>query len=190
MIEPWERIESTRRGNYKVFHVREDRSRSPRSGEAHSFYVIEASDWINVIPVTPEGQIVCVRQYRHGVEAVTLEIPGGVVDPGETPVAAARRELREETGYDTDDVVYLGHVAPNPAIQNNACHTFLARGVRRVGAQELEGTEIIDVVLVDPAEVPRLVAEGAITHALVVSGFYLYEYFRRAEGARSTVISP
>ena len=182
MIKPWERIESTRRGDYKVFHVREDASRSPRSGAVHSFYVIESSDWINVVPLTPEGKVVCVRQYRHGAERITLEIPGGMVDPGETPAEAARRELREETGYEAEAIVPLGYVEPNPAIQNNACHLFLASGACPAGAQRLEGTEDIDVVLVDPAEVPRLIAEGQITHALVVAGFYFYEHYRRREG--------
>jgi len=177
MVDRWDLIKSTIQGEYRVFRVREDRTRSPRTGDEHSFYVIESSDWINVIPVTPEGKIVFIRQYRHGTEQITLEVPGGMIDPGESGEEAARRELREETGYDTDEILYLGNVAPNPAIHNNLCHSYLARNVHIFGSQRLEGTEDIDVLLVDPAEVPRLIVDGAINHALVVTAFYLHERF-------------
>ncbi len=178
MIEPWERVESEQRGEYKVFRVRQDRSRSPRSGQAHTFYVIEAGDWVNVIPVTPEGQLVFIRQYRHGIEAVTLEIPGGMIDPGESAAVAARREMCEETGYDTEQIVYLGGIAPNPAIQNNLCHTYLALDARPDGPQRLDGTEDIDVLLVDPTDVPALIVEGQVNHSLVVTAFYLFEQYK------------
>ena len=177
MIKPWDRQASTPRGDYKVFSVREDLNRSRETGEDHTFYVIEATDWVNIIPITPDGRIVFVRQYRHGTEEVTLEVPGGMVDAGETPAEAGRREMYEETGYDTDDIVYLGTVAPNPAILDNECHTYLARSAVRVDRQRLEGTEEIDVVLVDPADVPGLVVSGQITHALVVVAFYLHDRF-------------
>lgn len=179
MIQPWERVESEQRGEYIGFRVRQDLSRSPQSGEAHTFYVIEAGDWVNVIPVTPEGKLVFVRQYRHGVEAVTLEIPGGMIDTGETVAEAARREMHEETGYDTERFVYLGGIAPNPAIQNNVCHFYLALDARAVGGQHLDGTEDIDVVLVDPAEVPERIVHGEVNHALVVVAFYLYDQYQR-----------
>ncbi len=175
MIEPWKKRRSTPRGNYRVFTVREDEREAPHDGSLHTFYVIDSPDWVNIIPVTPEGQLVFVRQYRHGTEAVTLEIPGGLVDPGETPAEAARREMREETGYDTDAIVYLGTVAPNPAIQSNRCHTYLARGVVPTEAQQLDHSEDIAVTLVDPGDVPRLILGGTITHALVVAAFYYFE---------------
>ena len=178
MIEPWEKLASALRGDYRVFTVREDESRSPQTGRTHAFYVIESSDWVNVIPVTPEGKLVFIKQYRHGTAEITLEVPGGLVDPGETSAAAARREMQEETGYDADEIVYLGEVAPNPAIQNNVCYTYLARNAHPLGPQRLEGTEEIEVVLVDPVDVPGLVTSGKITHALVVAAFYLYEHYQ------------
>ena len=177
MIQPWECIESEAKGEYKVFRVRQDHSRSPRSGRVHPFYVIEATDWVNIIPVTPDGQIVFIRQYRHGVREVTLEVPGGMVDPGETVAEAARREMHEETGYDTEQIIHLGGVAPNPAIQNNICYSYLALDARPAGPQNLEGTEEIEVVLVDPTAVPGLIVSGQITHALVVTAFYLYDQY-------------
>lgn len=179
-MQTWDRLSSRPVGDYRVFRVRQDRMRSLRSGIEHDFFVIEAPDWVNVVPVTATGQVVCIRQYRPGTDAVTLEVPGGMVDPGEAPQQAARRELREETGYDAEAWADLGAVAPNPALQDNRCHTVLARGAYRDGPQRLDGAEEIDVVLVDRADLPRLVAEGQITHALVVVAFYLLDQHERA----------
>lgn len=183
MIEPWEKLDSTLRDSYKVFHVRQTRSRSPQTGRVHDFYVIESSPWVNIIPLTPEGQIVFVQQYRHGTEDITLEVPGGMVDPGDaSPLEAGRREMREETGYDTGTIIELGSVAPNPAIQNNRCYTYLALDVQPNGRPALDTTEEIDVVLVDPADVPELIISGRITHALVVAAFYLFDQWKQNQG--------
>lgn len=175
MIKRWEKLTSVERGDYRVFRVREDVARSPESGSEHSFFVVEANDWMNVIPVTADGQVVCVRQYRHGTEEISLEIPGGIVDDGESPLESARRELLEETGYEADEIVQIGVVAPNPAIQNNRCHSFVAKNARPAGKQALDSTEEIDVVLVDRTDIPTLVASGTINHALVVAALYLWE---------------
>lgn len=178
MIEHWERLERVYRDDYKVFTVHEERSRSPRNDQEHTFFVIDSPDWVNVIPVTDDGRLVFIRQYRHGTKEITLEVPGGMVDPeDDSPREAARREMLEETGYDSDDLVYLGKVAPNPAIQSNRCHSFLARGARLVGEPRLEGAEDIELTLVSPEDVPGLVLDGTIDHALVVVAFYLYDHF-------------
>lgn len=179
-VERWEKLSSVPKGRYRVFDVREDRARSPQTGREHRFYVIEASAWVNVVPVTPEGEVVCIRQYRHGTEEVTLEVPGGIVDGGETPAEAARREMLEETGYDAEAIIPLGAVAPNPAVQNNRCHTYLALGAHVAQEQALDGAEEIEVVRVGLAEVPALIRDGRITHALVVVAFYLLDAYRRA----------
>lgn len=180
MIESWSTLERTSEGSYEIFDVRRDRVQSPVTGDEHDFHILEMPDWINVIPVTPDGQVACVRQYRHGTEEVTLEIPGGIIDAGEHPGDAARREMREETGYQADRLIPLGDVAPNPALQTNCCHTYLALDVRPTGQQDLDGGEEIDVVLVDRARIPSLIARGRITHALVVVAFYLLDQYVQA----------
>ncbi|MBI5490357.1 MAG: NUDIX hydrolase [Deltaproteobacteria bacterium] len=129
------------------------------------------TDWTNVIPVTQDGRVILIRQFRAGARQVTLEIPGGLVEPGETPLEAAKRELREETGYSAADWTPLGSVQPNPAIQGNRCHTFLARGAVPTGGLALEPMEDIEVEPVPLAAVPGLIARSEIEHTLVISAF-------------------
>ena len=136
---------------------------------------MDTGDWINVVPVTPDNKIVLIRQFRHGVEEVTLEIPGGMVDESdESPMVSARRELLEETGYAADELIHIGTVTPNPAILNNRCHTFLARNARLVSVPHMDGSEDIQTDLVDAGEIPGLIMSGQINHALVIAAFYFY----------------
>ena len=162
-----------------VFRVTRNLSRSPRTGALHPFYGIEADPWVNVVPVTRSGEIVMVRQWRHGSGEVTLEIPGGIVDPGEAPAVAAARELREETGYGGGRLEPLGSVNPNPALFGNRLHTFVARDVERLGPAENHGLEETSVVLVPRGELGELVRGGGIDHALVLAGLL---HFLLAEG--------
>ncbi len=168
----WRRERSEQVADCRVFKVRRDYSADPRDGGVHDFYVVEAPDWINVIPLTKENEVVLIEQYRHGTEEVSLEIPGGMVDPGEEPHMTAARELFEETGYEATEVVFLGKTRPNPAIQDNWIHTFLARGVEYRQEPLNQGTERTRVRLVPLALIPSLIREGAIDHALVVVGFH------------------
>lgn len=168
----WRRERSERVADCRVFKVRRDYSADPRDGRAHDFYVIEAPDWINVIPLTGDGRVVLIEQYRHGTGEVSLEVPGGMVDEGESPRDAAERELLEETGYEASGVSFIGKTRPNPAIQNNWIHTFVARGVRYKGEPSNAGTERTVVRLVELERIPALIEEGKITHALVVVAFH------------------
>lgn len=155
-------------------------ARSPSSGEEHDFYCIESAEWVNVVPVTTDGQVVMVRQFRHGSQTLTLEIPGGMIDAGETPADAALRELLEETGYTAERAIPAGAVNPNPALFGNRVHTFVAPGVEKVAEIRNEGAEETWVELVPVSEIPRLVRAGEIDHALVLAGLYQWELLRRA----------
>jgi 8-oxo-dGTP pyrophosphatase MutT (NUDIX family) len=169
----WRRQSSEIIADCRVFRVRRDVSVSPHKGSEHDFFVLESGDWINIIPLTADDEVVMIEQYRHGSQEVTLEIPGGMVDAGESPLNAAAREMLEETGYAaTRDIVSLGKVRPNPAIHNNWIHTFLARDVGLQRKPVIESTEHTVVRLVPLADIPRLIGDGSINHALVVVGFH------------------
>ena len=143
------------------------------AGEARrEALVLQAPDWVNVIPLLDDGTVLFVRQWRFGLAAPTLEIPGGMVDPGETAAEAAGRELLEETGYRAGTLEPLGSVHPNPAFISNRCASFLARDLVRVGEPQGDGEEELTVERAALAAVPDMVAAGEITHALVISAFY------------------
>ncbi|MEY3214719.1 MAG: mismatch repair protein MutT [Pseudomonadota bacterium] len=130
---------------------------------------LEISDWVNVVGITAEGELILVRQHRHGIDAETLEIPGGCVDPGEAPATAAARELLEETGFGDGVWRSLGWVWSNPAIQNNRTHLFLAEGLRRLGPPQLgPGEADLQVVLRPVGEVAALLRSGEVNHSLAV----------------------
>lgn len=180
MIAKWDKQRSNIIGDYRIFRLRQDDSRSPRTDRIHTFYVLETGDWVNIIPITPEGKVVLIEQFRHGNGDLTVEVPGGMVDPeDDSPAESAMRELREETGYIAESCVHLGSVTPNPAILNNQCHTFLAKGARQVQAPQFDGTEDIRVFEVDLAEIPEMIRHGRIHHALVVAAFYHLDNYLR-----------
>ena len=138
--------------------------------------VIDCVDWVNVIALTPDRQLVMVEQYRHGSNTVELEIPGGMMDSVDgTPEATGARELREETGYVGDKPRLIGKIFPNPAIMSNTCYTVLIENCRCEHPVEFDHGEDIVTRLVPVAEIPTLVAEGRIQHALVVVALYYFE---------------
>jgi len=182
MIRPWKRVGSQPIGDFRVFTLREDRAISPRTGSEHPFYVIDSVDWVNVIAVTPDDQLVLVEQYRHGSNTVELEVPGGMIDPEDpSPVDAAVRELREETGYEGRNPRVIGRIFPNPAIQSNSCHTILVEDCVLKHPTELDHCEDLITRLVPASQIPALVSEGRFGHSLVVVALYYYELHRRSQ---------
>ncbi len=168
----WKKLSTKIVSDNKLFRLLNEEVINPRNGKNLDTYVMECSDWVNVIAFTPDEEVILVKQFRHGVGKVTLEIPGGVVDPGEEPCKAAARELLEETGYEPTSIVSIGVVDAQPAIQNNKLHTFLALGSILMSEQALDAGEDLTVVLHKIGELPELVRTGEISHSLVLTALH------------------
>jgi 8-oxo-dGTP pyrophosphatase MutT (NUDIX family) len=175
----WERRGERVQLTTRVLAVQGVEFHHPVRGTTREFVVLRAPDWVNVVAVTPDGRLVLVRQFRFGIGALSLEIPGGVMEPGEDPVATGLRELREETGYSGGAARLLGSVHPNPAIQSNRCHFVLVENAVRAHDQEWDTDEEIAVELLAVDDVLALARSGGITHALVLNALMLFDAQRR-----------
>ena len=177
---PWPLEKSICAGDYKIFKVRSDRRTSPRTGNEHDFFVIESVDWCNTVALTPDNQLVMIEQYRQGTNLIELELPGGMIDPGEDPLETAVRELREETGYAGDTPETVGFVYANPAIMNNKVHTVMIRNVQLKHDTNLDDGEDVAARLVPLADIPGLIADGTISHSLMVAALYRFQLWNAA----------
>ena len=171
----WESVGGETLYDAKIFRLRSVRRRS-HDGRLAPFISVDAPDWVTVVPELPgrERSFLLVRQYRHGAEKVGLEFPAGVIDPGESPLEAAARELREETGYRASELIEIGAVNPNPAFMTNTTHTYLARGLEKVSGQNLDEHEILDAHEVGVDEIRRDIGTGAYASAITVQAWFFY----------------
>jgi ADP-ribose pyrophosphatase len=182
MIKPWTQIKSTPLGNFRIFTLRSDQKISPRTGEAHDFFILDCVDWVNVIALTPDHQLVMVEQYRHGSNTVELEIPGGIMDTQDgSPVNTGIRELREETGYEGANARLIGEIFSNPAILTNKTFTVLVENCALKYGVQLDGGEDLITRLVPINQIPSLVKAGNIRHSLVVVALYHFDLWQRGQ---------
>lgn len=170
----WEKGASRSLAVTRIFELRGVQFRHPARGTQREFAVIDAPDWVNVLALTPDHRLVLVNQFRYGIAAFSWEIPGGMIDPGEDPVAAGLRELQEETGYVGASARLLGSVNPNPAIMNNRCHLVFVESAARTGKPEWDDDEEIEVTTLPVDEVYAWARSGRITHSLVLNALLLF----------------
>ena len=175
----WEKLGDSVLTQTRIFDLRTAHYRHPVRKTEREFYVVHSPDWVNVIALTPEHHLVLVRQFRFGVDDFSLEIPGGVMDLGEEPVAAGLRELREETGYAGQNARIIGRVHSNPAILNNACNLILVEQAVPTTELAWDADEEIEVLTAPVEEVFSWARSGRITHSLVLDAlFYFWPYWQ------------
>ncbi|MBT5927402.1 MAG: NUDIX hydrolase [Verrucomicrobia bacterium] len=180
MIQPWKTKSTRQLESYRIVSVRSAVRTNPRTQEDQEFYIMDCPDWVNIIAITPNQEMVMVEQFRHGTNTVDLEIPGGVMDPEDnSAVVTGVRELREETGYEGVNARVIGEIAPNPAIMSNFCRTVLIDDCELKHSTEFDSGEDIQTKLVPLSKMDQLVQSGTIHHSLVVVAFYHYKLMKK-----------
>lgn len=177
MTRPWPLVASEAVFDAGLFRVMKDRACSPRTGGERDFYLLQMVDWLMAVPLTVDGKLLMVRQYRHGSRAASLEVPGGLHDgASERPEQGAARELAEETGYGGGELSFLGELRPQPALMSNRVRIYLAKDVRKTAAATPDAGEDIEVVLLDRRDIPARIAGGEINNAITVAALALASF--------------
>ena len=175
MLQDWTILNMELSQDYRLFQVYQKQVRSPRTGDILKVQTIQTPDWVLVIPVTPEKEVIMMRQYRHGSEEICLELPGGLVDPeDESPAVAAQRELLEETGCQGADHVPIGECYPQPAVLTNKCFFYLARDVKKIREPDLDAGEDIEIVRFPLKEITAKIENQEIVHGMVQLAFFFF----------------
>ena len=156
----------------RILTVSADLATNPRNQHQSEYYRLDFPDWINVIAITEEDEILLIRQYRHGSKEIELEVPGGCIDSGEDPLKAGMRELLEETGFTGDHAEIIGTVNPNPAIQSNTCYTAFCKNARKIQEPNLDPGEDIEIIRYPLSEINEAILQGKISNAMVIAAFH------------------
>ncbi|MBN2811606.1 NUDIX hydrolase [Treponema zuelzerae] len=173
----WKPVSTAKAFSTRVFEVHEIESLSP-DNQKGTYYTLHASDWVIVVPSLSikgtEASFIMVEQWRHGTSARSIEFPGGVIDPGETPEQAAHRELAEETGYIARSMTHLASISPNPAIMDNYCHIFLAEDLQDTKERDLDEDEYVACTVMTESEVLKKMGKNPFNHGLMLAALFLY----------------
>lgn len=180
-MKMWPTIETKNIFKAHIFRYITVKRQSPTNQEIGEFDIVQCLNWVNIVAITKEKKIVLIKQFRHGTNSYTTEIPGGAVNFNEDIFLGAKRELEEETGYTSENWKFLGKLDVNPAFMTNTIHTYLAIDCVKTADQNLDPFEEIDVFLEDASKIDELVKSGEVTHSLVVTAFYLYQQQLLAE---------
>ncbi|GIV54606.1 MAG: DNA mismatch repair protein MutT [Candidatus Kapaibacterium sp.] len=172
----WKTLQRRSIGNFRLFDAEWIKRQHPINGDTAEFLVLHTPVWVNVIPITTAGTVVMVRQYRHGIDQVTLEFPGGVAAEAEDPAAAAMRECQEETGYcgSPSTLHLLGIQRPNPAFMSTRCLSYVWYGCQLLAAPQWDAHEVLEVVEMSPEDVDRHIATGQIQHSIILAAWTLF----------------
>jgi ADP-ribose pyrophosphatase len=170
----WERLESEVVGDHDVFRVVRHRARSPRNGHVHEFHVVDVAPSVVIVPVTTDGLLVLVEQYRHGSRRTELEFPAGMREDGEDPVKAGLRELEEETGYCARSAERIGRFFADPAVLSSDAHIVVAQECSATGERHQDDGEDVHVRVASAAEVGELIRNGEIRSAATITAWALY----------------
>jgi len=175
MIKKWETLEEKKIGNFKIFDLAWIKRRHPEMNKESEFVVLDSAEWVNIIPITIDRKVLLIEQYRHGIDEVTLEVPGGLVEEEENPVDAAERECVEETGYKGKGrALLIGENIPNPAFQTNRCYSYVWFDCKKVTEQKLDRHEDIRIIETPLENIREMILEGNISHSLVLTAFFFY----------------
>jgi 8-oxo-dGTP pyrophosphatase MutT (NUDIX family) len=166
LIQDWTILNRNRIADFKIFQIEKKQVRSPRTGEIREIQAIRSPGWVLVLGLTPQAEVVMVRQYRHGTEQICLELPGGLVDADDASAAlSAQRELLEETGYKAQELELMGECFPQPAILSNRCFFYLARN---------DAGEDIEVLTVPLKSISSKIETKEINHGMVLLAFFFF----------------
>jgi ADP-ribose pyrophosphatase len=182
MIQNWVVLKREPVEDFKLFQIQRKQVCSPRTGETREVQSIQFTDWVLVLPLTVDEEVIMVHQYRHGIEQVCLELPGGLVDPADdSPAVSAQRELLEETGYQADQIMLIGESFPQPAILSNKCFFYLAKNATEVQPQHLDSGEDIEIIKIPLKEIPAKIENKEIDHGMVLLAFF-FLWMKQGQG--------